>query len=279
MPSTLGALIDVAVEAARAEDVGWLPAEVVAVHEPGVVDGHSFPLRVDVQIQVRYRRRMNSADDLLPGETLCPDTPGPGSEAVGDYQVVPDVPVLLPGLREWRGRGRPAVGEIGALWTSGRELIRWRQGEIGVTPPWMGGRLSGEFSSLNSSVWVPGLEVGPTETHAFGNTFTLGPPDNGIAEPAQLERTEGAWRLVGTSINLGGGPGALPPAYQAQTKAVLQALQAIHTATVSFWNSYVPVGPDAIALKTFYTSTLTPTLAVVTTTLAAMVGATKTVVE
>ena len=272
-------LVEAIVDYALAELMIWVPAEVVAWYPPGVYDGAQRPARVDVRPQINYRRAMANAEDLQPGETLCQGTAGTGAEAVGSYPLIPGVPVLCPGARDFRLRGPVAVGEIGALHVSGRELLRWRQGEVGVTPPWMGGRLSGEFSSLTSSYFVPGLEVGPSESASFDAlTHRLRTADGSKA--LELVPTTGAWTLhTPTTIDLGGGGAALPLAYQAQTKAVLQALQAVHTATVAFWNGYVPVTPDGIALKTFYTSTLTPTLGVIVSTLAAMVGTFKTSAE
>lgn len=81
------------------------------------------------------------------------------------------------------------------------------------------------------------------------------------------------------SVKLGSAAASQTLAYQAQTAAVLDALIAIVTAEVAFWNAYVPLGPDAVALKTFYTSTLTPLVTALTVARSAMVGTLKTVAE
>ena len=215
---------------ALAEWIGWVPAEVLAAYPPGPDEDVTRPARVDVRIQIRYRRSMANAAELRPGETLCPRTPGTGAEAVGPYPDILGVPIVGAGLRAFRLRGLPSVGEIGALHVSGRELIRWRDGELHVTPPWMGGRLQEEYSSLMSSIWVPGLEVGPTETASFTDgAHTLGDPDG----PGTLtsQPTLGSWHFTGSSVRAGGD---LALAVNLQVIAALNAFNAAIQGGVNF---------------------------------------------
>ena len=237
--SSLRAFGDALVERAVSEVMVWVPAEVLAFHPPGDVDGAMFPARVDVQIQIKYRRRLATEADLQPGETLCPDTPGAGAEAVGNYPIVRDAPVGWPGVRAFRMRGPVSVGEIGRLHVSGRELARWRQGELGVTPPWMGGTLSGEYSSLQSAVWVPGLEVGPTENATFDNLYRLG---DDLGKGSLSYDGAGAWGLDGLSVDVRAPStsiGALGPGIALAKNA--QQL-AIWSALVGALNA-IPAGP------------------------------------
>lgn len=241
-PAELDELAQVIIDAARAQDAGWLPAKVLAWYPPGQVDGFTYPARVDLEIMVRYRRSLANAEDLLDGEELCPDTPDTGVEAVGSYPDVFNIPVVYPGARAARWRGPIAVGETGKLHPSGREILRWVRGEGKVTPPWMGGQLEGEFSSLASAVWTPGLDVGADETAQFSATeWTFGPPSG---SPGQLRfnPTAGTWALDGTTIDLRAvatsigavGPG-VALAKNAQVIAALNAFNATIQAAVGIF--------------------------------------------
>lgn len=197
--ASLGDFADAIVRRATSEVIGWVPAEVVAFHPPGLDDGAMMPARVDVRILVKYRKAIANANDLGPGETLCPDTPGTGAEAVGSYPEIKGVPVGYPGVRAFRMRSPVAAGEMGKLHVSGRDLLRWRQGELDVTPAWLGGQLSAEHSSLNSAVWTPGLEVGPTETATFDDLHRLG-DDAGLGSLSY--NGAGAWGLDGLTVDV-----------------------------------------------------------------------------
>ena len=254
--ATMGTLVEAIVDRTLDEVIGWVPAEALAWSPPTA----SLPARITARIQIKYRRAMASAADLRPGETLCAGTTGPGAEAVGPYPDIPDVPVLQVGPRGCRLRGPAVVGEVGALFVSGRDLLRWRQGEVHTTPAWKA-RLVGEYSSLStSSVWVPGLEPGGTDAAAYpaGVVARLGNPAG--TSSVDLDAA-GAWSVLAPavpgSISLGGA-GALPLAYQSQVQAWAAAVTARQSADNAFWTVW---DLNPVTLQAYFSTALNPTRA------------------
>ena len=144
---------------------------------------------------------------------------------------------------------------------------------------------SGVRHNYGSAAFLPGGRLGGSAPANAKGSMLLGAEDGSAS--VLLTRARGASLGVAVlaalgplaSVKLGSESASQTLAYQSQTAAVLDALIAIVTAEVGFWNAYVPLGPDAVALKTFYTSTLTPLVAALTVARAAMIGTLKTVAE
>jgi len=258
--ASMGALVEAIVDRTLDEIMVWVPAEARAWSPPT----DRLPARITARIQIKYRRAMGSAADLRPGETLCAGTTSTGAEAVGPYPDIPDVPVLQAGPRGCRLRGPITVGEVGALLVSGRDLLRWRQGEVHSTPAWKA-RLVGEYSSLStSSIWVPGLEPGGTDAAAYpaGVVARLGDPAG--TSSVDLDAL-GAWTVqapaVPGSISLGGA-GALPLAYQGQVQAWAAAVTARQNADNAFWTVW---DLNPATLQAYFSTALNPTRAALVT--------------
>lgn len=269
-----------AAQMALSEVPVWLPARVTAWHPPEtLVDGREMPASVDCQILLKKVRELTHTGNAVEGETIrSGENTGGRLEAVSDYLEPAFIPVCYPGPRGLRIRGPMEVGEQGILLCSTREIGRWIQGDAetegGPVDPFLGIG----WGNIRRACFIPGLEVAATE----GAGFPLTSHALGDAEGVSSLDLDGlgGWTLTTpTGIKLGSDAASLTLAYQAQTKAVLTALQAFFTAELAFWNGYVPVTPDGIAQKTFWTTTATPLFTALTAALAAHLGTLKTTAE
>lgn len=172
-----------------------------------------------------------------------------------------------------------AAGDLGVVVAADSGWQQQWNGGASELPP------SGQRHTYGAAALFPGgRREGDPQPNAAGS-MRVGAEDGSAS--VDLTRTRAgvlgsvvvAAAGVASSVRLGSSAASLTLAYQAQTKAVLNAIAAIINAEVAFWNGYVPVTADGIAQKTFWTTTITPQVAALTAALLAMTGTSKTVAE
>jgi hypothetical protein len=168
--ATLTQLADAIKNATKTELSVSMPGTVVTWSPPVPAGPESKPALVSVQPGFKYARTINRPEDLNPGEILDPSS-SRTLLAVGALPVIPNVPVLYPGLPGMQIRGPVAPGSDGLLICCDKSIDDWIQtgGPVDAT-------LVGRHKMIDA-VFLPGLRSGVAAVAVDPNTFFIGAED------------------------------------------------------------------------------------------------------
>lgn len=201
---------------------------------PAIVDAYyapaaGRPAQVDVRLCRRYRREIDSEEDLREGcdlETVDDSAGNPRHYEVGDYPPIPRVPVAWPGLGGMHLTGKIDPGEVGLVLNTGRSIDLW-QTRGGVVDP-----IASSQFALSNAVFLPGLRSGadPAEVPAAG--WRLGADDGSWG--IEVAEADGAVSVVPGSgkVKLGASSATAAVALATLVQARLDALATILSAWV-----------------------------------------------
>ena len=147
-----------------------MPGTVITWAPPVPAGPESKPALVSVQPGYKYARVINRAEDMNPGEVLDASS-SRTLLAVGLLPVIPNVPVLYPGLTGMQIRGPLKPGTDGLLIVCDKSIDDWIQtgGPVDAT-------LAGRHKMIDA-VFLPGLRSGIAAVAVDPNTFFIGAED------------------------------------------------------------------------------------------------------
>lgn len=251
--ATFTALAEAAALLAQSRINTMMPATVVAWRAPTGAPPARKPAVVDVLPDFLYRRRINTAADVTPGET--PLQRANGWEAVGAYPTFTSVPVAYPGTDGMRVSGPILPGASGWLFFAQRSIDDWMDNGGPVDPAF-----DFQWHHFSDAVFVPGARYGAIAEDVDPLVHRIGSADGGagmeidelpIASRTITVSTQGPTATVDAATNVKLGASAVlgvarltdTTASDVQMTAWMVAAQPLLTTIAALAGAPVPVYP------------------------------------